>query len=58
MQYWTITQQSYSEVKIMSRKVESLKRLYKAGRMTAERLQHLKNVGEITQIEYEYIIVE
>lgn len=58
MQYWTTTQQNYSEVKIMSRKVESLKRLYKAGRMTAERLQHLKNVGEITQIEYEYIIVE
>lgn len=42
----------------MSRKVESLKRLYKAGRMTAERLQQLKNVGEITQIEYKYIIVE
>ena len=58
MQYWTITQQSYSEVKIMSKKVESLKRLYKSGRMTAERLQQLKNVGEITQTEYEYITAE
>jgi len=42
----------------MSRKVESLKRLYKAGRMTVERLQRLENIGEITQIEYEYITAE
>ena len=36
----------------MRRFVESLKRLYKAGRVTDEKLQTL----EITQEEYDYII--
>lgn len=40
----------------MRRLVESLKRLYKAERMTDERLQELVTGGEITQNEYEYIV--
>ena len=40
----------------MSRFVESLKRLYKAGRVTDEKLQALLSNGEITQEEYDYII--
>jgi hypothetical protein len=40
----------------MRRFVESLKRLYKAGRVTEIRLQALLNNNEITQEEYDYII--
>lgn len=39
----------------MRRFVESLKRLYKTGRVTNERLQELLNNNEITQEEYNYI---
>lgn len=42
----------------MSRLVESFKRLYKAGRVTDEKLNDLKTKGVITQEEYEYIIAE
>ena len=40
----------------MSRKIESLKRLYKAGRITAARLEILLADSELTQQEYDYII--
>lgn len=40
----------------MSRKVESFKRLYKNGRMTADRIEELLAEGEITQAEYDYIM--
>lgn len=36
--------------------VESLLRLYKAGRLTLEQIQERLNKGTITQEEYEYII--
>lgn len=36
--------------------VESLKRLYKSGKITAERVEKLLTDGKITQEEYEYII--
>jgi len=36
--------------------VESLRRLYKAGRLTLEQIQERLNKGTITQEEYEYII--
>ena len=38
-----------------SRKVQSFKRLYKANRITIERLDTLLTEGEITQEEYNYI---
>ena len=40
----------------MSRKVESLKRLYKNNRISKERLEQLLEQGEITQEEFDYII--
>ena len=40
----------------MSRLVESFKRLYKAGRVTKEKLDDLLEKGVITQEEYNYII--
>lgn len=36
--------------------VESLKRLYLAGRLTLEQIQQRLERGTITQEEYEYII--
>jgi hypothetical protein len=42
----------------MSRKVESLKRLFKAGRITEARLRKLLVASEITQEEFEYITGE
>ncbi len=38
--------------------VESLKRLYKKGKVTKEKLQNMVNEGTITEIEYEYITGE
>jgi uncharacterized XkdX family phage protein len=38
--------------------VESLKRLYKAGRLTLEQIQARLEKGTITQEEYDYIIGE
>ena len=40
----------------MSRFVESLKRLYKAGKVTEEKLSEMLAGGKITQEEYYYII--
>ena len=40
----------------MSRFVESLKRLYKSGKVTEEKLNKILAGGKITQKEYEYII--
>lgn len=40
----------------MRRFVESLKRLYKSGRITEERVQQLLDNEEITQDEYNYIL--
>lgn len=42
----------------MSRKVESLKRLYKAVRMTKKRLEQLYVNGDITKDEFYYITGE
>lgn len=39
----------------MSVFVESLKRLYKKGRITVAKLQELLNDGKISQEEYNYI---
>lgn len=39
----------------MSTFVESLKRLYAAGRITVERLDELPANGKISQEEYDYI---
>lgn len=39
----------------MIRFVESLKRLYKAGKVTEEKLSEMLSEGKITQEEYEYI---
>lgn len=36
--------------------VESLRRLYKGGKITAEKVAELLTEGKITQEEYEYII--
>lgn len=36
--------------------VESLRRLYKSGRITVEKLQEFLDSGKITEAEYEYII--
>lgn len=38
--------------------VESYKRLYKAGRLTAEQLRERVERGQITPAEYEYITGE
>lgn len=38
--------------------VESLRRLYKAGRLTLEQIQARLEKGTITQAEYDYIIGE
>jgi len=38
--------------------VESLKRLYKKGKVTKEKLQNMVDEGTITEIEYEYITGE
>ena len=40
----------------MSRFVESLKRLYKSGKITEEKLAELLAEGKITQEEYDYIM--
>lgn len=40
----------------MSAFVESLKRLYKAGRVTMAKLNSLLAEGKITKEEYDYII--
>lgn len=42
----------------MSRKVESLKRLYNSGRMSKERLEQLYVNGDITKDEFYYITGE
>ena len=36
--------------------VESLKRLYKKGKVTKKKLQEMVDAGTITQEEYDYII--
>ena len=36
--------------------VESLKRLYKKGKVTKKKLQEMVDAGTITQDEYNYII--
>lgn len=36
--------------------VESLRRLYKAGKITAEKVEELLTDGKITQEEHEYIM--
>ena len=36
--------------------VESLRRLYKAGRVTLEKLNAFLNEGKINQAEYDYIV--
>lgn len=36
--------------------VESLRRLYKAGKVTIEKLNEMLEKGTITQAEYDYII--
>lgn len=36
--------------------VESLRRLYKSGKITAEKVAELLTEGKITEEEYEYII--
>jgi hypothetical protein len=38
--------------------VESLKRLYKKGKVTKEKLQSMVEEGTITEAEYEYITGE
>ena len=38
--------------------VESLKRLYKKGKVTKEKLQSMVDEGTITENEYEYITGE
>lgn len=40
----------------MSTFVESLRRLYKAGKITKKKLDDLLDEGKITQDEYDYII--
>lgn len=40
----------------MSRFVESLKRLYKGGKITEEKVAELLAEGKITQEEYDYIM--
>ena len=40
----------------MSDFVESLRRLYKAGRVTLAKLQQMMAQGKITEEEYNYII--
>lgn len=42
----------------MSTLVESLKRLYKAGRLTKEQIAERVTKGTITEAEYEYITGE
>ena len=42
----------------MSRFVQSLRRLYKAGKVTEEKLTSMKEAGIITQEEYDFIIAE
>ena len=42
----------------MSRKTESLKRLYNSGRMTKDRLEQLYINGDITKDEFYYITGE
>lgn len=42
----------------MSTLVESLKRLYRAKRVTKAKLEAMVAAGTITQAEYEYIITE
>lgn len=42
----------------MSRKVESLKRLYNSGRMSKERLEQLYVNGDVTKDEFYYITGE
>lgn len=39
----------------MSRFVESLKRLYRAGNVTAEKMEELESGGKITEEELNYI---
>ena len=41
----------------MSRFVESLKRLYKSGKVTEEKLNEMLAEGKITEKELNYIIV-
>lgn len=36
--------------------VESLKRIYKKGKVTKKKLQEMVETGTITQAEYDYII--
>ena len=40
----------------MSTFVESLKRLYKQGRITLAKLEALKETGKITEAEFDYIV--
>ena len=40
----------------MSTFVESLKRLYKAGKVTQKKLKELVKKGTITQADYDYIV--
>lgn len=42
----------------MSTLVQSLRRLYRKGRVTIEKLQAMVEAGTITEEEYEYIIGE
>lgn len=42
----------------MSTLVESLRRLYKAGRVTDAKLKSMVKKKQITQEEYEYIVAE
>ena len=37
--------------------VESLKRLYAAGKVTSEKLESMVSEGKITQDEYSYIVI-
>lgn len=40
----------------MSRFIESLKRLYGAGKITEDKLNEMLKDGKISQAEYDYII--
>jgi hypothetical protein len=40
----------------MSTLVESMKRLYKSGKITKEQVEERLNTGKISQSEYEYIV--
>lgn len=42
----------------MSRFVESLKRLYSAGKITAEKIKDIFISGKIIKEEYDYILTE